>query len=116
MYGSNLLRRTCVAILLAGLAPWTFAAAADTDYEAGLQAVQEFRYDQALAHFDAAAAHGNRDAMRTAGLMLLYGQDLYGEEVPKDWIKAVHLLSAAAHKGCRVSAGVLQQLGVRHLG
>jgi len=116
MDGSKLLRRTCVAILLAGLAPLTFAAAADADYEAGLQAVQEFRYDQALAHFDEAAAHGNRDALRSAGLMRLYGQDLYGEEVQKDWIKAVHLLSAAALKGCRVSAGVLRQLGVRYFG
>lgn len=54
--------------------------------------------------------------MRTAGLMLLYGSDLYGEEVPKDWIKAVHLLSEAALKGCRVSARVLQRIGVRNQG
>ena len=116
MHGSKLLRATCVAILLAGLAPLTFAATADADYEAGLQAAQDFRYAEALAHFDAAAAQGNRDAMRSAGLMLLYGRDLYGEEVPRDWIKAVHLLSAAALKGCRVSASVLRQLGVRYYG
>lgn len=113
---AKLLRAACTAVVLAGLAPWTFAAGAAADYEAGLQAAQEFRYDQALAHFNEAAAHGHRDAMRSAGLMLLYGQDLYGEEVHKDWIKAVHLLSAAAFRGCQVSASVLRRLGVRQFG
>lgn len=116
MVSSKLVRTTCSAILLAGLVPLTWAASPDADYEAGLQEAQEFHYAQALAHFDQAAAQGHRDALRTAGLMLLYGSDLYGEEVPKDWIKAVHLLSEAALKGCRVSARVLQRIGVRNQG
>lgn len=114
MVSSKLVRTTGVALLLAGLAPLTFAA--DADYEAGLRAAQEFHYAQALDHFDQAAARGDREALRTAGLMLFYGEDLYGQEVHKDWIKAVHLLSEAARQGCRVSASVLRRIGVRDHG
>lgn len=114
MLSSRLVRTTGVALLLAGLAP--LACAADADYEAGLREAQAFHYTQALAHFDRAAARGDREALRTAGLMLFYGEDLYGQEVHKDWIKAVHLLSEAADKGCRVSANFLRQIGVRDHG
>lgn len=116
MDGSKSLRTICAAILLAGLAPLAFADDADAAYEAGLQAAQDFHYAQALDYFNQAAERGDRDALRSAGLMLLYGQDLYGEEVHKDWITAVHLLAEAALKGCSVSARVLRQLEVRDHG
>ena len=116
MYGSQSLRTICAAILLGSLASLAGAAGGDAEYEAGLREAQELRYAQALDHFNQAAAQGHRDALRTAGLMLLYGQDLYGEEVQKDWITAMHLLAEAAAQGCAVSAQVLRQTKPRRFG
>ena len=116
MYGSHSLRAICATILFASLAPLAVAAEGDAEYEAGLRNAQELRYAQALDHFNQAAAQGHRDALRTAGLMLLYGQDLYGEEVHKEWIKAVHLLYEAASKSCVVSTLVLRQVTQRRFG
>jgi TPR repeat protein len=116
MYGSQSLRTICAAILLGSLTSLAGAAGGDAEYEAGLREAQELRYARALDHFNMAAAQGHRDALRTAGLMLLYGQDLYGEEVQKDWITAVHLLAEAAAQGCAVSARVLRQIGHQRFG
>ncbi len=110
MHGSKLLRRLCAALLFTALAPLAQAGAPESAFEAGQQAAAESRYAQALEHYTQAAALGHRDAMRNAGLMLLYGEHLYGSHVHQDWIQAVHLLAAATLKGCKVSARVLQQI------
>jgi TPR repeat protein len=86
------------------------ALASDQEYEAGLVAAGEHRYAQALSHFQAAAVQGDRNAQRTSGLMLLYGERLYGAEVHADKLQAMKLLRAAAQSGCEVSARMLSQL------
>lgn len=116
MYGSKSLRSIGAAILFACLTPLACAVDADAEYAAGLDAAQGLHYGDALEYFTRAAAHGNRDAMRTAGLMMLYGEALYGQEVHKDWIVAIHLLAEAANRGCTVSAFILQQVARHHLG
>ncbi len=85
------------------------AAVPPTPYEAGLQAAAEHRYAQALALFQQAAQQGDRAAMRNLGLMLLYGQSLYAQEVPRNQEQARRWLRAAASAGCEVSAFMLKQ-------
>ena len=115
MYRLKSLRRSCAAIVFATLAPLALADAPESAYEAGLQAATDLRYAEALEHYTRAAALGHRDAMRNAGLMLLYGDRLYGAQLQKDWIRAVHLLAEAALKGCNVSSRVLRQIERREL-
>ncbi|MFN4004344.1 MAG: hypothetical protein ACK4J1_06450 [Hylemonella sp.] len=102
-------------ILLAALAAWTLAwagpAAANPAYEEGLRQVDERNYARALQEFRRAAAQGHRDAMRAAGLMLLFGSDLYGAQIPRQEGQAVALLKAAADAGCEVSALILARMG-----
>lgn len=86
------------------------AQAASDEYQAGLAAAGEHRYAQALAHFQAAAAQGDRDAQRASGLMLLYGQRLYGGDIHEDRPQAMRWLRAAAAGGCEISASMLQHL------
>lgn len=116
MVGSKSLRTLCAAVLFVCVSPLASAADPESEYEAGLRAAQELRYAQALHYFTQAAAHGHRDAMRTAGLMLLYGEKLYGPEVHRDWVMGMHLLAEAANRGSKISALVLKQVARHHLG
>lgn len=100
--------------LLPALAVWALAgagtAAANTAYQEGLQYAREHDYARALQAFRQAAAQGHRDAMREAGLMLLFGSALYGAQIPRHEAQAVALLKAAAEAGCEVSALMLTRL------
>lgn len=98
----------CAAGMLFGA---TTRAMANPAYEAGLEAVRQFRYAEALMHFKAAAAQGNRDALRNSGLMLLLGSSLYGAEIKGRQSEAIALLKAAADKGCEISTLILSRLG-----
>ena len=108
MDGSKSVRTICATILLAGLAPLALADDADAAYEAGLQAAQDFHHAQALDYFNRAAERGDRDALRSAGLMRLYGQDLYGEAVHTRtgsrpcicWPKPPSRVAACRHTRC----------------
>lgn len=67
-------------------------------------------YAEAFAHYRAAAEKGDRNAQRTTGLMLLYGERLYGSQVRQDVDEAKKWLSRAAANGCETSAYMLRRL------
>lgn len=98
-------------LLLAGR-PAT-AAVPPTPYEAGVQAAAEHRYAEALSLFQHAAEQGERDAMRNLGLMLLYGELLYGQQVARQPGQARRWLQAAAAQGCEVSVFMSRRLARR---
>ncbi|WP_296506438.1 hypothetical protein [Rhodoferax sp.] len=86
---------------------------ADHAYEIGLAAAMDYRYSEALVQFRVAATQGNRDAQRTIGLMLLYGERLYGADVHRNDEEAIHWLKSASASGCETSSFVLQKLALR---
>ncbi|MCU0896705.1 MAG: hypothetical protein MUC55_04300 [Burkholderiales bacterium] len=88
--------------------PWP--AAADERMEAGFAAAEDYDYAQALDQFRAAGEAGNVQGARIAGLMLLYGEALYGPAVKQDRAAAVGLLKKAAAGGCEVSAAMLPKI------
>lgn len=83
-------------------------ADADTSYALGLEAAADHRYREALTHFRQAAEQGHGDAQRTVGLMLLYGERLYGEEIRRDRAQARRWLELAADDGCEVASFMLK--------
>ena len=102
---------TAAALLFA--TPAAFAA--DPSYERGLEASSNYRYSEALMHFTAAAEQGHRDAQRNLGLMLLYGDLLYGRDISRNRKQAKRWLQAAAANGCDVSSFMLKVLA-QHAG
>lgn len=78
--------------------------------ERGLDAAENYRYAEALMHFQQAAEQGDRGARRNLGLMLLYGDLLYGKEVGRQREQAKRWLQAAAAEGCEVSTFMLKVL------
>lgn len=91
------------------------AIAASPSYEHGLEATRNHRYSEALMHFTIAAEQGDRDAQRNLGLMLLYGERLYGRDVSRNREQAKRWLQAAAAQGCEVSSFMLTVLA-QHAG
>lgn len=110
------LHAVLAAALLATGLPAAQADAPNPYYAAGTEAAGELRYAAALAHFQQAAAAGDRDALRTSGLMLLYGEALYGPAIRQDRARAQELLRQAAAQGCEVSIFMLRQLEMRRRG
>lgn len=96
--------KALAGLLLASTA-WSAPHAA---YGLGQEAIADYRYGEALAHFRQAAEHGDRDAQRILGLMLLYGESLYGQEVLRDPLQARRWLGDAARNGCEVSEFLLR--------
>ena len=103
------LSHALVAGALALGAAAAMASDGEQSYQAGVQAAEDLRYAEALRHFSQAAAEGHAPAMRTAGLMLFYGEKLYGPEIRQNRGSAIRLLRQAAGLGCEVSASVLKQ-------
>jgi len=104
-------------ILMCGIAaallfPTTAIMANSSDYDLGQQASESYQYSVALMHFAAAAEHGDKDAQRNLGLMLLYGERLYGAEVHADQPQALRWLKLAASQGDEVSALMLRRHSV----
>jgi TPR repeat protein len=93
--------------------PAAATMSADLAYEVGLAAATDYRYSDALAQFRVAAQEGNRDAQRTLGMMLLYGEHLYGADVHRDGGEAIHWLKSAASSGCEVSTFMLKKLDLQ---
>jgi TPR repeat protein len=86
-------------------------AISDEDLMAQAQAHQaNGRYDLALNTYLLAADQGHSQAQRTAGLMLLYGQHVYGAEIQQDRTKGLWLIRKAAGNGCEVSKHLLEKL------
>lgn len=99
------LRHVGVACLLAMLTSGSFAAS--DAYLEGFAEQTDYRYAQALEKFLVAANEGNQRAQRQAGLMLLYGERVYGIEVKQNRPLAIQLLRQAASSGCEVSQHML---------
>ena len=99
------------AILLAAVLP--AYAAGESEVEAAIEAVSDHRYAEAFAHYRIAARLGNVDAQRSAGLMALYGEVLYGSEIHADRAEALQWLGLAEKAGCGICAYVLAKLAVR---
>jgi TPR repeat protein len=86
------------------------AVAANPAYERGLDAASNYRYSEALMHFTTAAEQGDRNAQRNLGLMLLYGDLLYGRDFLRDRDQAKRWLQMAAAQGCDISTFMLNML------
>ena len=103
--------RAFALVSLLTLAQPALANTARADYEAGVEAMHDFHFEEAQAHLERAAGQGHRDAQRTLGLMLLYGENLYGPTVHRKTGKAVAMLKQAADQGCEVSRFGLARRG-----
>lgn len=97
-------------VLAACLCVWGSAVQAEP-LDQAKEAMADGRYGVALTHLIVAADQGDVDAQRTAGLMLLYGEQVYGAEVIRDVARAKVLLSRAAANGCEVSKHAHSRLG-----
>lgn len=99
-----------VSLALVWVMAMPTAGAASPAYQKGLEAAADFHYAESLGYFRAAAEAGDPNAQRTLGLMLLYGHQLYGAEIPTNFAQAVRWLQTAASQGCEVSTLVLKRL------
>lgn len=84
---------------------------ADENLFAAQEMFAGHRYAAGLVHLRKAAETGDRDARRTLGLMLLYGEALYDDEVPTNRKDGLWWLRLAAADGCETSMHVLAKLG-----
>lgn len=99
-----------VALSIAAITP--SYATGESEVEVALDMTSNFRYADAFAHFRVAAKLGNIDAQRSAGLMALYGESMYGPEIHANRVEALQWLGLAAKNGDEVSAYMLaKQLG-----
>jgi len=106
---SRALRRIVPFALLAAAA-WAQAQGDTAALQRAQEAIDDHDYAQALAHYRQAAEQGSCHAARIAGLMLLYGQRLYGPAVTADRDVALRYLRGAAALGCDVSNTTLARL------
>lgn len=86
------------------------SAANPSSYDRGLEAAENYRYSEALMYFQKGAEQGDRNAQRNLGLMLLYGELLYGKEASRNQVHAKRWLQAAAAEGCEISTFMLKVL------
>lgn len=107
-HARNILLALTSSVLL--LASTLAAEDPSSTYELGVEALEDYRYSVAQMHFIAAAKKGNRDAQRNLGLMYLYGDALYGKDIPKNRSEAKYWLQLAANNGCEVSRLMLRVL------
>lgn len=111
-YRPNLI--AVIIIAVAGFSPALSArASGEAELEAGLEAASEYRYARAFELFRQAAEKGNVEAQRNAGLMALYGERLYGVEVPRNRIEAVKWLASAASGGCAVAESLWVRVAMK---
>lgn len=85
------------------------AAASAGDLENAREMFADYRYAEGLIPLQRAAQAGDRQARRDLGLMLLYGENLYGPAIPRDHVQAKQWLRLARAEGCEVSRHVLAQ-------
>lgn len=114
------MNRICMTKFMAILAAMTAMAIAnpamasgDADLAMALDAAADYRYGLALVHFKRSGELGNVQAQRSAGLMLLNGEGLYGDEIKANRAEALRWLALAAGNGCGVSRLVLARIGKR---
>lgn len=99
----------CVAAVLTAL-PTTAASPA---FERALESMEASHYLEARQYLQSAAEQGDRDAQRSLGLMMLYGETLYGKEIPADIQQARRWLQTASKQGCEVSYHMLKTMDAR---
>lgn len=102
-----------LAALLLVVALQPLSAQAASMRETATAKAEEGRHALALADYRSAAEEGDRAAQRIAGLMLYYGERLYGEEVRQDIAAARRYLAMAASQGCEVSKFMLGKLAAK---
>lgn len=98
----------CMLVSVASVA-W----ADDSSFAQAEEAIDNHEFRLALHLYRQAADQGDPEAARSAGLMLLYGERLYGTQVKGDRMLAQHYLRRAALRGCEVSAALLQKMANR---
>lgn len=106
---TQLISLVCAAALSMAAVPPSYAAG-ENELEAAHQPASEYRYSDAFADFRIAGELGNVAAQRSAGLMLLYGDALYGPEIHADRTEALRWLIFAAKGGCEVSTHMVRSL------
>lgn len=79
---------------------------AEDKLASAMEMFAEHRYAAGLVPLQTAAEMGDRDARRTLGLMLLYGQSLY-TEVSTNREQGLRWLRMAAGDGCETSQYML---------
>lgn len=100
-------RRAGLLALLALALP---ALAGSPAFERAQEAIADHRYAEARSQLQLAAEQGDRDAQRSLGLMLLYGEALYGPQVRADRAQARRWLQTASERGCEVSSFILKHM------
>ena len=111
------LHRPFLSIAFVVCANWPLIGLADEDHMARAQSFQEEgRYGLALNAYLQAAEQGHVQAQRTAGLMLLHGERVYGQEIRQDKAKGIWLLNKAAANGCEISKQLLQRVDTPNKG
>lgn len=104
-------------IILATMAATAVAtpvkASGDAELAIALDAAADHQHGLALVHFRRSGEQGNVQAQRSAGLMLLNGEELYGDEIKANRAEALRWLSLAAENGCGVSKLILTRIGKR---
>jgi len=92
---------------LPGLPP---IALASRELVAAATAFEDLQYFRALAQLRIAADKGNSRAQCISGLMLLYGEKLYGAEIRTDRAGAVRYLEKAAAQGEETAKFILKSV------
>lgn len=93
---------------LPGLPP---IALASGELRAARAAFDDRQYLRALTQLRVAADKGNSRAQCISGLMLLYGEELYGVEIKTDRPGAVRYLKEAAIQGDEIATFMLKSVG-----
>jgi len=100
-------RSAAIAVaLLYATSAWSTESAAWQDAE---DAYARDHYAVALDGFQRLAAQGDARAAERAGLMLLYGERLYGTQVPRDTHRAGRLLVQASKGGREAAQHLLKR-------
>lgn len=116
MNGNSMAKLTAILATVAAATVATHAmASGDAELALALDAAADYQHGLALVHFKRAGAQGNVQAQRSAGLMLLSGESLYGDEIRADRAEALRWLTLAAANGCGVSKLILTRIGKRTL-
>jgi TPR repeat protein len=78
-------------------------------------AYESSHYAQALEIYQALAAKGDARAAERAGHMLVQGESLYGDAVPRDTARGAQLLKQAANAGSPTAAYLLSRAESRSI-
>jgi TPR repeat protein len=99
------------SIAIAALLALSPAASAQPDlWERAHGAYETQHFSLAISLYEQLAQGGSPQAAEIAGSMLLYGEALYGNDVPRDTARAVRLLQQAAGDGSPTAQFLLDRI------